>query len=125
LRIALAQVNIPGYSPDLAASDFHLFSMLKEFLGARRFKGDEEVKDDVKKWLNALAAAAAVYNEDIQKLVTGYDKCQNVGGGCVKKKNNLRSVIMYLDFIFLYSQTIFTFWTTFVMLPHRCNLNAG
>jgi histone-lysine N-methyltransferase SETMAR len=43
----------PAYSPDLAASDFHLFPKLKEFLGGRRFKRDEEVKDDVKecvKW---------------------------------------------------------------------------
>jgi len=33
LRIALAQSNIPGHSPDLAPSDFHLFSILKEFFG--------------------------------------------------------------------------------------------
>jgi len=83
LRIALAQVSIPGYSPDLALSDFRLFSILKEFLGGIRFKSDEEVKDDVKKWLSGLAAV--VYDEGIQKLVTGYGKCQNVGGDCVEK----------------------------------------
>jgi hypothetical protein len=49
-------------------------------LGGRRFKSDEEV-NDVKEWLNGLAAE--VYDEGIQKLVTRYDKCLNVGGGYV------------------------------------------
>jgi histone-lysine N-methyltransferase SETMAR len=38
-----------AYSPDLAPSDFHLFPKLKEFLGGRRFKSNEDVKDAVKK----------------------------------------------------------------------------
>ena len=77
MRVALAQVIVPGCSPNLAPSDFHLFLILKEFLDDRRFKIDEEVKDDVKEWLNGLAAE--VYDEGIKKkLVTGYDMCQNV-----------------------------------------------
>jgi hypothetical protein len=40
------------YIPELAPSDFHLFPTLKEFLGGRRFKSYEEVRDDVKEWLN-------------------------------------------------------------------------
>jgi hypothetical protein len=71
-------------------SDFHLFQKLKEFLGGRRFKSDEEVKDAVKKWLNGLAAE--VCDEGIQKLVTRYNKCLNFGGDYVE--NNLGSVIM-------------------------------
>jgi len=47
-------------------------------LGGRRFKRDEEVKDDVKAWLNGLAAEG--YGAGIQRLVTGCDKCLNVGG---------------------------------------------
>jgi histone-lysine N-methyltransferase SETMAR len=73
----------PAYSPDLVPSNFHLFPKLKEFLGGRRFKSDEEVKDAVKEWLNGLAAE--VYDQDIQKLVTRYDKCLNVGGDYVEK----------------------------------------
>jgi hypothetical protein len=46
-----------------------LFQTLKEFLSGRRFKKDEEVKDALKEWLNGLAAE--VYNEGLQKLVTG------------------------------------------------------
>jgi hypothetical protein len=67
----------------LSPSDFQLFPKLKEFLGGRRFKSDEEVKDAAKEWLNGLAAE--VYYEGIQKLVTRYDKCLNVGGDYVEK----------------------------------------
>jgi len=34
----------PAYSPDLVPSDFHLFSPLKEALGAKRFRAGNEVK---------------------------------------------------------------------------------
>jgi hypothetical protein len=67
----------------LAPSNFQLFPKLKEFLGGRRFKSDEELKDALKEWLNGLAAA--VYDEGIQKLVTRYDRCLNVGGDYVEK----------------------------------------
>jgi hypothetical protein len=40
-------------------------------------------KDDVRQWLNGLAAG--VYDEGIDKLVTLYEKCLNVGGACVEK----------------------------------------
>jgi hypothetical protein len=60
-----------------------LFPKLKAFLGGRRFKSDEEVKDAVKEWLHGLAAE--VYDEVIRKLVTRYDKRLNVGGDYVEK----------------------------------------
>jgi hypothetical protein len=65
----------------LAPSDFHLFPKFKEFLGGRRFRSDETVKDAVKEWLNRQAAE--VYDEDTQKRVTRYDTCLNVGGDYV------------------------------------------
>jgi histone-lysine N-methyltransferase SETMAR len=73
----------PEYSPDLAPNDFHLIPKLNEFLGGRRFKSDEEVKDAVKECLNGLAAV--VYDEGIQKLGTRYDKCLSVGGDYLEK----------------------------------------
>jgi len=33
-----------AYSPDPAPSDFHLFGPLKEALGGKRFKADDEVE---------------------------------------------------------------------------------
>jgi hypothetical protein len=94
----LQEFEHPVHSPDLDPSDFLLFPKLKEFLGSRRYKSDETVKDAVKEWLNGLAAE--VYDEDTQKLVTRYDKCLNVGGDYVQ--NNLGSVIMthYIFYLF-------------------------
>jgi hypothetical protein len=62
------------------------------------------VKNDFKQWLNGLAAD--IYDEGIQKLVTVYDKCVNVGGYCVEKylrvcNNNTLNVFNFHLFIFL------------------------
>ena len=72
----------PAYSPDLVPSGFYLFPTLKKFLGGRRFKSNEEVKDAFKEWLNGLTV---FYDDDIQKLVTRSDKCQCVSGDYVEK----------------------------------------
>ena len=72
----------PPYSPDLAPSDYHLFSKLKEFLGGKQFAGDDELKDAVNRWLNELAAEE--YDEGILKLVNRYDKCLNSYGDFVE-----------------------------------------
>ncbi|KAJ4442047.1 hypothetical protein ANN_11913 [Periplaneta americana] len=73
----------PPYSPDLAPSDFDLFTKLKDFLGGTRFGSDEELKKTVNTWLNELAAEE--YKTGILKLVNRYDKCLNVGGDYVEK----------------------------------------
>jgi hypothetical protein len=76
-------IEHPAYIPDLAQSEVHLFPKLKEFLGGRHFKSDEAVKDAVKQWLNRLAVE--LDDEGIQKLITHYIKCLNVGGNHVEK----------------------------------------
>jgi histone-lysine N-methyltransferase SETMAR len=53
----------PSYSPDLALSDYHLFSKMKV-------------------WLHNLAAP--FFEEGLHKLVSRYDKCLNVAGNCVE-----------------------------------------
>jgi len=60
-----------------------LFQALKEFLCSRRFASDEEMKDDVKAWLNGMKAGG--YDAGIQRLVIGCDRCMNVGGDCAGK----------------------------------------
>jgi hypothetical protein len=74
LRKALAQFHTPASSNFVHTwllSDFHLFPTLREFLGGKRFKSDEEVKGAIKAWLNGLTAE-------------GYDvgcaDCLDVGG---------------------------------------------
>ena len=34
----------PPYSPDLAPSDYHLFLSLQNFLGGKKFKNEEDIK---------------------------------------------------------------------------------
>jgi hypothetical protein len=53
----------PCNCPDLAPSDIHLFTHLKQFLGS-----DEEVQMMVKDWFSGLAAD--FYDVGMQKLIT-------------------------------------------------------
>lgn len=73
----------PPYSPDLAPSDFYLFSKMKEHLAGKRFTDDEDLQHAVMDWLNSQAAVW--YEEGISKLVSRYDKCLNVQGDYVEK----------------------------------------
>jgi histone-lysine N-methyltransferase SETMAR len=41
----------PAYSPDLVPSDFHLFGPLKETVGGKGLRADDEVKIFVQRWL--------------------------------------------------------------------------
>jgi hypothetical protein len=41
----------PPYSPDLAPSDYHMFGPLKEAMGRKKFRSDEEVHQAEHEWL--------------------------------------------------------------------------
>jgi histone-lysine N-methyltransferase SETMAR len=73
----------PPYSPDLAPSDYHLFPNLKEHFGGQRFSTDDEVKDEVTRYLNGLAAN--FFDMGIQKLVQHPQKCFDRNGDYVEK----------------------------------------
>ena len=73
----------PPYSPDLAASDFHLFPNLHRWLGGRRFSSDEEVKSAVHSYLINLDRS--FYESGIEKLVSRFDKCLGLDGDYVEK----------------------------------------
>jgi hypothetical protein len=45
----------PFYSPDLAPSDYHLFTNLKDWLGSERFNNNE-MMEGVKTWLSSQVA---------------------------------------------------------------------
>ena len=58
-------------------------SYIEGFLGGKRLKGDEEVKDAVKfRW---HGMAMEVRDENKENLVTGYDNSLNVGGEYIGK----------------------------------------
>jgi hypothetical protein len=50
----------PPYSPDLASSDFHLFPKTKKHLIGQRFHSNEDVRNEVKKWLRVQDAFFSV-----------------------------------------------------------------
>jgi hypothetical protein len=41
----------PPYTPDLAPSDYHLFTYLKDWLGSQRFNNNVPLMEGVKTWL--------------------------------------------------------------------------
>jgi hypothetical protein len=54
------------YNPDLAPSDYHLFTYLKNWLSSQRFN-NEELIAGVKMWLNSQAEN--FFNTSILKLI--------------------------------------------------------
>ena len=48
------ELNHPSYSPDIASSDYHLFSNLKGSLRGQTFSSDDEVISNVEDYLNDL-----------------------------------------------------------------------
>lgn len=75
--------NHPPYSPDLAPSDYHLFSHMKNWLRTQRFGNNDELTTGVQSWLSSQAAE--FFDDGIQKLVPRYDKCLNLNGDYVEK----------------------------------------
>jgi hypothetical protein len=69
----------PPYSPDLAPSDYHLFTYQKNWFGSQRFNNNEELMEGVK-----ISQAADFFDTCIQKLIPRYN-CHNSGGDCVEK----------------------------------------
>ncbi|UYV78131.1 hypothetical protein LAZ67_16000211, partial [Cordylochernes scorpioides] len=63
----------PPYSPELAPSDFHLYSALKWHLGGKHFANDDEVQVEANHWLRRQDTAW--YNSGIKKLLQRYQKC--------------------------------------------------
>jgi hypothetical protein len=72
----------PTHSPDLAPSDFHLFRLLKEALGGRRFRGDEDVKNAMHQWLRAQPNPFCY--DGIKQSVGRWEKCVEKQGEYVE-----------------------------------------
>ena len=94
----------PPYSLDLAPSNYHIFSPLKEVLCGRRFTSDEEVKEAVHTWLQEQPRN---FSAGIQKLVERYNKCIVLQGDYVEKwyvklltVTSIKAVICILPLLF-------------------------
>jgi histone-lysine N-methyltransferase SETMAR len=72
----------PPYSPDLAESDYHLFTYLKNWLGSQRCSNKEKLMEGVRTWL--ISQAADFFDTGIQKLIPRY-KCLSSGSDYFEK----------------------------------------
>jgi hypothetical protein len=106
----------PPYSPDLASSDYHLFTYLKNWLWSQRFNINEKLMECVKTWLNSQAAD--FFGTGIQKPTPRYDKCCNACGDCVGKcfkyVHICYVIIYFLIARFVNSSPEVTFWIALV-----------
>lgn len=76
-------LNHPAHSPDLAPSDYYLFTSLKLHMGGKRFSTDEEVKEEVGKWTKGLAGN--YFERGIKKLIPRFTTCIERNGDYVEK----------------------------------------
>jgi histone-lysine N-methyltransferase SETMAR len=72
----------PSYSPDLAPSDYHMSTYLKNCLRTQRFNGNEDLMKGVKTWLSSQAAD--FFDTGILKLIPRY-RCLYSRGDYVEK----------------------------------------
>ena len=73
----------PAYSPDLAPSDFWLFSELKKPLRGHGYETLKELKLDCKKWI--LGTPAEFFNQGLKKLVGRWERCIEMNGNYIEK----------------------------------------
>ncbi|KAM8703159.1 hypothetical protein ACLKA7_007868 [Drosophila subpalustris] len=72
----------PPYSPDLAPSDFFLFSDLKRMLAGKKFSADEEVIAETEAYFEAKDER--YHKNGIQKLEDRYTRCIALNGNYVE-----------------------------------------
>jgi hypothetical protein len=72
----------PLYSPDLAPSDYHLFTYLKNWLESQPYSIEEFMKG-VRMWVSSQVAD--FFDTGIQKLIPQYNMCHNSGSDCIEK----------------------------------------
>jgi histone-lysine N-methyltransferase SETMAR len=73
----------PSYSPDLAPSDYHPFTYLKNWLRSQRFSTNEKLMEGVETCLSSQVAES--FDTGIKKLVPPYDKFFSSSGDYVEK----------------------------------------
>ena len=71
------------YSPDLTASDFHAFGPLKEVMGGKSFRSDEEVQQAVHEWLHSQPKD--FFTRGIHTLPKHWNTCMERNGDYVEK----------------------------------------
>jgi len=71
------------YSPDLDPSDFHVFGPLKEAIGGKSFRSDEEVQHALHEWLHSQPKD--YFSRGIHALLKRWNTCMVLNGDYVEK----------------------------------------
>ena len=74
----------PAYSPDLASSDFFLFSNLKKDIRGLHFRSDEEVATAVEEWVNG--EDPDFFSSGPMALEHRWSKCITLEGNYIEKE---------------------------------------
>ena len=80
---------LPPYSPDLAPSDYFLFSNLKKWLGGKRFYSNDEIILQTNTYFEYLEKS--YFLEGIQKLEKRWTKCIELKDDYIEKYNDFLS----------------------------------
>ncbi|XP_014609810.1 PREDICTED: histone-lysine N-methyltransferase SETMAR-like [Polistes canadensis] len=72
LELGWSVLPHPPYSPDLAPTNYHLFSSLKNFLNGKTFKSEEQVNQAVENFFQSKPTT--FYKEGIDKLPERWEK---------------------------------------------------
>ncbi len=88
------------------------------YMGGKKFLNDQEVKSVVNSYLTKLDKL--FYRTGIEKLVQWYDKCLNLYGDYVEKRDqcaeqNILISTRYHFLFVIYVVEKLTYWTTFVL----------
>lgn len=73
----------PAYSPDLAPSDYYLFTNLKKFLAGKHFTSNEDAIAAVDEYFADLPES--YFNDGIELLEKRWSKCIEVSGDYIEK----------------------------------------
>ena len=83
LDCGFTELNHPPYSPDLAPSDYYLFSKLKSDLRGKKFTSDDEIKSAV--FQHFQSKDKNYFYTGIEMLISRSNKCINLLGDYIEK----------------------------------------
>ncbi|GFN80831.1 transposase [Plakobranchus ocellatus] len=89
-QVALRQLELTtlphaAYSPELAPSDYYLFSQLKKYLKGHHYDNDEETIADVRRWCRGQLSE--FFTDGERQLVKRWGLCVDRDGDYVDKKS--------------------------------------
>jgi [histone H3]-lysine36 N-dimethyltransferase SETMAR len=73
----------PAYSPDLAPSDYHLFSELKKPLRGHRYENLNQMKRAINEWI--LGTPGEFFERGLKHLVDRWNRCITMNGSYIEK----------------------------------------